>query len=53
MAGLGYLGLGDDGKAIARFDAVLAEDPAHLGATVHRKLTRTDAVQPDRVNGMR
>ena len=38
MAGLGYLGLGETVAAVARFDAVLAEDPAHLGATVHRRL---------------
>ena len=46
MAGLGYLALGDAGQASARFDAVLAEDPAHLGAAVHRNLAQTNAVQP-------
>lgn len=38
MAGLGYLARGDVAQADARFDAVLAEDPAHLGAVLHRKL---------------
>lgn len=38
MAGLGYLALGDTVRAVASFDQVLAEDPAHLGATLHRRL---------------
>ena len=38
MAGLGYLGLGQGDEAAACFDRVLAEDPAHLGAALHRKL---------------
>ncbi len=36
MAALGYLGLGEQEKAEAEFEAVLALDPAHLGATLHR-----------------
>ena len=38
MAGLGYLGLRQSVEAAACFDRVLAEDPAHLGAVLHRKL---------------
>jgi tetratricopeptide (TPR) repeat protein len=37
MAGLGYLALGEEALAAARFEAVLAEDPAHLGAAIQRK----------------
>lgn len=37
MAGLGYLARGDAEQARARFDAVLAEDPAHVGAVMHQK----------------
>ena len=38
MAGLGYLGLGAAEQAMAVFDAALALEPAHLGATTHRRL---------------
>lgn len=38
MAGLGHLGLGDSVRAVIFFDAVLAEDPAHLGAVLHRRM---------------
>ncbi len=37
MAGLGYLALGENDLAAARFDTLLATDPAHLGATLHRR----------------
>jgi hypothetical protein len=37
MAGLGYLALGKNDLAAARFDTLLATDPAHLGATLHRR----------------
>jgi Tfp pilus assembly protein PilF len=40
MMGLGYLGLDQPEQAAACFDAVLADDPAHLGAVVHRRLLR-------------
>ena len=36
MALLGYLGLGEQEKAEEEYLAVLALDPAHLGATLHR-----------------
>jgi hypothetical protein len=42
MAGLGYLGLGDPAEAITCFDAVLAENPAHLGAVLHRRMASGD-----------
>ena len=38
MAGLGHLGLGEVHAAAAAFDTVLAQEPAHLGATLHRRL---------------
>ncbi len=38
MAGLGRLGLGEVVEALSALDAVLAVDPAHLGATLHRRL---------------
>ena len=38
MQALGDLGLGDHTAAAAQFAAVLALDPAHLGATLHRAL---------------
>jgi tetratricopeptide (TPR) repeat protein len=40
MMGLGYLGLEQPEQAAACFDAVLADDPAHLGATLHSRLLR-------------
>jgi tetratricopeptide (TPR) repeat protein len=47
MLGLGYLGLGDIAAASACFDRVLAEDPAHLGAVLHRRLAlATDNTLP-------
>lgn len=38
MLGLGYLGMGDRPGAIEHFNAVLAEDANHLGATLHLRL---------------
>ena len=38
MLGLGYLGLEDFAAAGAHFDAVLALDANHLGATLHKRL---------------
>jgi len=35
---LGYLGLGDSSKAKEHFDAILAIDANHIGATIHRKM---------------
>lgn len=40
MMALGYLGLGDAGKAKAHFDEVLALNAAHLGAIVHQTSIR-------------
>ncbi len=40
MIGLGYLGLEQPEQAAACFDAVLADDPAHLGASLHSRLLR-------------
>ncbi len=37
MTALGHLGLGDFAEAAKAFDAVLALEPAHLGATLHRR----------------
>ncbi|HQY94198.1 DUF5107 domain-containing protein [Caldilinea sp.] len=39
MEGLGYLGLQHQDEAIAAFDDVLQQEPAHWGATLHRKMT--------------
>jgi hypothetical protein len=36
MMALGELGLGDDQSAVREFDRVLAEQPDHLGSTIHR-----------------
>lgn len=47
MAGLGYLALGDTEQASARFDAVLTEDPAHLGAVIHRQPTLSTQSRKD------
>jgi tetratricopeptide (TPR) repeat protein len=41
MEGLGYLGLQRHAEAIAAFDAVLQQEPAHLGATLHRKMANS------------
>jgi hypothetical protein len=38
MMALGHLGLGEHEAAQANFDAVLAQDANHLGATLHRRL---------------
>ncbi|HLO29747.1 MAG TPA: tetratricopeptide repeat protein, partial [Anaerolineales bacterium] len=38
MMALGHLGLGDLSAAKENFDAVLAMDPSHLGATLHRRM---------------
>jgi tetratricopeptide (TPR) repeat protein len=52
MAGLGYLGLshlglGDLDEALAEFEAVLAWEPAHLGATLHRRLALSVTPYPN------
>jgi tetratricopeptide (TPR) repeat protein len=36
LMALGHLGLGDTAAAAEQFERVLAMDPAHLGAAVHR-----------------
>jgi tetratricopeptide (TPR) repeat protein len=38
MMALGELGLGNGENAFAHYDAVLARDASHLGATLHRRL---------------
>jgi tetratricopeptide (TPR) repeat protein len=38
MLGLGYLGLGDTSAARKHFDAVLAGDANHLGASIHLRM---------------
>ena len=40
MMGLGDLGLGNSATARKHFDAVLALDASHLGATLHRRLIK-------------
>ncbi len=42
MQGLGYLGLNDSAAAQEQFDAVLALDANHLGATRHRRMIMPD-----------
>lgn len=44
MLGLGWLGLGQRAEAVACFDRLLAEDPAHLGAVLHRKLAAVNGL---------
>ena len=38
MAALGHLGLAEYEQALQQFEAVLLLEPAHLGATLHRKM---------------
>ncbi|MCS6828096.1 MAG: DUF5107 domain-containing protein, partial [Caldilinea sp.] len=38
LKGLGWLGLGDAKEATIALDAALALDPAHVGATLHRRM---------------
>ncbi len=40
LLALGYVGLGQSSKAKEHFDAVLAIDANHLGATLHRKMVK-------------
>lgn len=38
LMALGHAGLGDDTKAKAGFDKILAEDPYHTDAIIHKKM---------------